>query len=248
MKTYNAGHGYDELGLSPEAIEKVRPALRFLHERYFRVESSGLENLPKSGGFILVANHSGTVPIDGAMIVADVLLRADRLVRPIADRFLPLLPFFGTWLARLGAAVGSRRNVELLLSRDEPILIFPEGTTGISKPWSSRYRLQAWRVGHAELAIRYRVPIIPVAVIGAEEQMPQIGRLLMKPLGAPYIPVPATPIPLPVKYRLFYGEPIDMSEHDADDTRSIREAAEKTHERLELLMQDGLRRRKGIFA
>ena len=248
VKLRDAGHGFDELGANPEAIEKVLPAMRAMHRYYFRVRSHDANNVKKSGGTILVANHSGTLPFDGMMIATDVLLHRDRLVRPITDRFLPRLPFFGTWAARVGAVTGGRRNVETLLEQGEAILIFPEGTTGVGKPWSDRYRLQDWRVGHAELAIRYHVPIVPVALVGAEEQMPQIARISWNLMGVPYIPIPATPFPLPVRYHIFYGEPIDLSEYDATDARSVREGAIKVRTSVESLLHHGLLYRNGVFS
>lgn len=245
----DAGHGYDEFGATDAALERVRPVLEFLHDVYFRVTAHDVHHVPEAGGVVVVSNHSGTLPFDGAMIAANILFERERLIRPVADRFLPNLPFFGTWLTRIGAVTGSRGNVRYLLERGEGILIFPEGTQGIGKAFSQRYQLQAWRVGHAELAIQNGVPVVPVAVIGAEEQMPQLARITAgaKWVGAPYFPVTLTPLPLPVRYHLHYGEPIDLSAYDADDSRSLADAAALVRSRVEGLIADGLRRRRGTF-
>lgn len=247
----DAGHGYDTLGLHPDWVAAGLGMFRFLYERYFRVESHGSEHLPRRGPAILVSNHSGTLPLDGAMIYLDVQRHTEppRVPRPIVDRFVPLLPFAGLFFARTGAAPGTRENLRFLLEAGELVLIFPEGTPGVGKRFSQRYQLQGWRVGHAETAIAHRVPIVPVAVIGAEEQWPQIGRLPIRLLGAPYVPVPATPLPLPVHYHIHYGAPIHLEYAPEDATRPeiVQRAADQTRAAVEALIARGLRERPGIF-
>ena len=145
---------------------------------------------------------------------------------------------------------GSRGNVRTLLENGEMLLIFPEGVPGIGKPYSKRYQLQDWRKGHCELAIRYGAPIVPVGLVGAEEQMPQLARIEMKgPI--PYIPIPATPVPLPVRYHIHYGEPIpvhlDYTPEQADDPNILSEAAARVKQAVADLIEEGLRERKGVF-
>ena len=247
----DAGHGYDALGLHPDWVAAGLGMFRFLYESYFRVESHGSEHLPADGPAILVSNHSGTLPLDGAMIYLDVQRHTEppRVPRPIVDRFVPLLPFAGLFFARAGAAPGTRENLRFLLEAGELVLIFPEGTPGIGKRFRDRYHLQGWRVGHAETAIAHRVPIIPVAVIGAEEQWPQVARIPVHLLGAPYVPVPATPLPLPVRYHIHYGAPIRFEYDPADASRPdiVQRAADETRAAVEALIARGLRERKGVF-
>jgi 1-acyl-sn-glycerol-3-phosphate acyltransferase len=130
--------------------------------------------------------------------------------------------------------------------------VFPEGVPGIGKPFSKRYQLQEWRVGHVELGIRHGAPIVPVAVIGAEEQMPQLGRLEgLNLFGAPYLPIPATPVPLPVRYRIYYGPPVDIParypREAADDPHRVADAAAEVRDAVQDLIERGLRERDGIF-
>jgi 1-acyl-sn-glycerol-3-phosphate acyltransferase len=251
MRFHDAGHGYDLFGLHPDWVAAGLGVFRFLYERYFRVESRGHEHLPRDGAAILVANHSGTVPFDGAMLYLDVARHTEpmRVPRAIGDRFIPLLPFASTFLARTGATPGTRENLRHLLESGEMVLIFPEGTPGVGKPFSQRYQLQEWRVGHAETAIAHGVPIIPAAVIGAEEQWPQIARLPLPLFGAPYLPLPATPFPMPVHYHLRYGAPIrfDFPPEAATRPEIVREAAARVKRAVEALIAEGLRDRKGIF-
>ena len=127
-----------------------------LYRRYFRVISQGHEHLPASGPAVVAGNHSGNIPLDGMMIWADVLRKTQppRVVRAIADHFVPSLPWVGTLFARGGMIGGSRGNVRAALENGDLLLIFPEGVPGIIKPWKDRYQLRPFRVGHAELAIR----------------------------------------------------------------------------------------------
>ncbi len=248
----DAGHGYDLFGLNPDFVALGETVASPMYDRYFRVESHGNENIPATGPGVLAANHSGTLPFDGAMVWMDVYRNTNppRVPRAIADYFVPSLPFVGTLFARCGVVGGSRGNARALLESGNLLLIFPEGTPGIGKPWSKRYKLQDWRQGHCELAIRYRAPVIPIAVVGAEEQMPQLAQI---PLGGamPYLPIPATLFPLPVKYHIYYGEPVrtdlDYTPEQADDPGVLKEAAQRVKERVQALIDKGLKERKGIF-
>jgi 1-acyl-sn-glycerol-3-phosphate acyltransferase len=249
----DAGHGYDSFGMHPAFVATGLAAFKGFHSHYFRVKSYGTENIPATGRGILTGNHSGTIPIDGMMLWLDVLINAQRIPRPIADHFVPALPYIGVLFSRCGMVGGSRGNVRALLNAEELLMIFPEGVPGIGKPYKDRYQLQDWRVGHAELAIRHQAPVIPVAFIGAEEQMPQIARLdgLGKRLGLPYLPIPATPFPLPVRYHIHYGKPIDLAEdyspEQADDPAVVREAALRVKAAVQELIRQGLQKRKGVF-
>ena len=251
----NEGHGYDVFGLDPRVVRGVSRALAPLYDIYFRVESHGAHRIPASGPAILVCNHSGALPLDGAMLYLDVLRHTCpvRVPRPVADRFVPLLPFASTLLSRAGVVTGTRANVKRLLLRGELLVIWPEGTTGVGKPFRARYQLQDWRVGHAEMAVRFGVPIIPVAIIGAEESWPIVGRLeSLHPFGAPYLPVPASPVPLPVRYHIHYGDPLAL--HDelppgaADDPALVDEAAARVRRALEQLIARGLEQRGRRFS
>lgn len=250
----DAGHGYDRFGLHPDFVALGDTIAGPLYDHYFRVRSYGAENIPTSGPAVLAANHSGTLPVDGMMLWLDVLRNTDppRTARPVADYFVSTLPFVSTLFARCGVVGGSRGNARALLEEGELLMIFPEGTPGIGKPFSERYKLQAWRQGHAELAIRHRAPVVPVAIVGAEEQMPQIARIpLPRGVAVPYLPVPATPVPLPVRYHIHYGEPLPFHEEfcpdDADDPEIVRAAAQRVKEAVQGLLERGLRERKGIF-
>jgi 1-acyl-sn-glycerol-3-phosphate acyltransferase len=250
---HDEGHGYDVFGLHPPTLRRTIARGGWLCDRYFRTRSCGVEEIPRSGPAILVANHGGVLPIDAALLCLDVDRATGRIVRPIADRFVPALPMISTWFARLGAVVGTHANVGRLLERGELIAIWPEGAAGIAKPVHERYQMKEWRVGHAELALRYRAPIVPVAILGSEEAWPALGRITrFHGFGVPFLPVPVTPLPLPLRHHIFYGAPIAL--HDglaadaADDPGAVAEAAQRVRLALESLLRDARQARCGRFA
>jgi 1-acyl-sn-glycerol-3-phosphate acyltransferase len=157
----------------------------------------------------------------------------------------------GAFLSRVGAVNGALANVRRLIESEQLCLIFPEGMRAIGKPFRQRYTLTQWRVGHAELALRYGIPVIPVAVIGSEEQWLQLGQIeRIHTFGVPYLPIVATPIPLPVHYHIHYGAPIrfeastDQREPSAEQ---IEHAAATTKQALTALIEAGLSARKSLF-
>jgi len=249
----DAGHGYDRLGMHPDWIRMGVGLLDGFYSKYFRVESHGIENIPHEGAGILVSNHSGMLPIDAMMLYLDVVQNTypPRVPRMVMDTFVPKLPFVSSLFARTGAVSGARGTVRRLLSDGELLGIFPEGTPGISKPYRDRYQLTPFRVGHAELALRHRCPVIPAAVIGAEEQFMQLARLDVHPFGAPFLPLPASPVPLPVRYRIHYGEPIELHERfpdaDADDPSVCRAAADVVQDAVQKLVDHGVAQREAVF-
>lgn len=248
----DAGHGYDRFGMHPDFVALADLLMTPGYERWFRVKSYGAENIPADGPAIVAANHSGTLPFDAMMLWTDIYRHTTppRAPRPIADYFVSSLPLIGTTFSRTGMVGGSRGNARALLEAGEMLLLFPEGTPGIGKPFKDRYQLQRWREGHCELAIRHRAPIVPVALVGPEEQMPQLARLPGVG-GIPYIPVPATLFPLPVRYHIHYGTPIDLSERfsveDADDPEVVRKTALEVKAAVQELVNAGLAERHGVF-
>lgn len=248
------GHGYDAFGMHPDFVALGAGLTSFLHRRYFRVVSRGIEHVPASGPVILAANHSGTLPLDAVMLWCDVVLRTEppRTARPVADYFVPMLPWVGLLFTRAGMVGGSRGNVRKLLEAGNMLMVFPEGVPGVGKLFRDRYLLQEWRVGHAELAIRHGAPVVPVGIVGAEEQMPQVGRIRgVNLFGIPYLPVTLSPFPLPVRYHVTYGPPVRLDQlyrpEQADDPDVLAEAAGRVRDAVRDLIHDGLSRRAGVF-
>lgn len=250
---HDAGHGFDVFGLHPPALASAASVGAGLYERYFRVDSEGAERIPATGAVILVANHGGVLPIDAAILCLDVLRRSEppRIPRPITDHFVQHIPLVSTLFARLGVVTGTRANVRHLLENDELVAIWPEGVTGPGKRFHDRYRLQEWRVGFAELAIRHRAPVLPVAIVGAEESWPLALKVGVHVFGAPYWPIPYAPLPLPAHYKLRYGTPMHLDRGlvpaDAEDPAIVARAAESVRAALQQLIDDTRVTRRGIF-
>jgi 1-acyl-sn-glycerol-3-phosphate acyltransferase len=261
------GFGYDPFGMNLDVLLRCYTLMKPFYREYFRVQSYGIENIPKSGRAILVANHSGGIPIDGAMIVMDIVSKTDppRLVRAVVDRFVAGLPYISVLFSRVGQVIGLRRNFEYLLNREEMVLVFPEGTPGIVKPFRERYRLRPFNVGFMELHLQYRAPIIPVAVVGAEEQYIILweDHRIGKPFGIPVVPVSLNVpflaslfgvvglLPFPVQYHIYYGPPLEFYKEFGEDTirnaPMIQALTEEVKNRIQVMLQEGLRRRKTIF-
>jgi 1-acyl-sn-glycerol-3-phosphate acyltransferase len=255
IKYADAGHGYDTFGFHPRTAKWGLKALAPLYNHYFRVTSYGAEHIPPEGGVVLAANHAGMLPFDGIMLALDVMANTDppRMVRTAMDLFVPLMPFVGTFFQRCGAVAGSRGNFGRLLEGGEILASFPEGVPGIAKPIWKRYQLQKWTVGHCELAIRHGAPVVPVGIIGSEEMWPQVGHInAIKLFGAPYLPLPLTPLPLPVRFHIHYGEPLPLHEEhppsDADRPEVVAAAAARVRDAVDALVRQGLRERKAVFS
>lgn len=248
---HDAGYGYDVFGLSPPLMRRAAALGAPLYEHYFRVESRGVEHIPASGAAIIVANHGGVLPVDAAMLCLDVLRNTPRIPRAIADHFVPRLPLVSSLFARLGVVSGTPANVRRLLEDGELVAIWPEGVAGPAKPFALRYELQHWRVGFAEHAIRHRAPIIPAAIVGAEESWPLALRLPVRAFGSPYLPVPMTPVPLPARYHIRYGSPIRIDDtqvhRDADDPETVAALAGRARAAVARLVSDTLAERHGVF-
>jgi 1-acyl-sn-glycerol-3-phosphate acyltransferase len=243
---------YDRFGLSPAVLRRAFPFFYALHRLYFRVNSRGHEHLPERGSAIIASNHGGLLPFDGAMLIVDILLNSDppRLARSIVDRFAGDLPWVGVFYARIGQVIGTRENFADLLADDQLVLVFPEGVAGIRKTIAQRNRLQTFHVGFVEEALRSGTPIVPTAVVGADDQAPILYDFsaLAKRLGLPALPItPTFPLlgplgllPYPVRYRIVYGEPLDFHERfgpeDADDARLVRYLARQVRHRVQQLV------------
>lgn len=246
--------GYDPFGMSPSFIKKVIPIVRFLYRGYFRVASYGLEDLPATR-LMFVANHSGQLPFDGALIAAAVAIEGNppRIVRSMVERWVPTLPFVSLFMARCGQILGDPENSRRILENDEAILVFPEGVRGISKLYRDRYRLQQFGTGFMRLAMETRTPIIPVGVVGAEEAMPALhnSRFLARLLGAPAFPItPTFPwlgglglVPYPVKIRIYFGSPMQFFGDPNDEDEVIDVHIEKVKAAIQGMLDKGVKER-----
>ncbi len=251
-----AAAGGDPFGLDADTAKYALMACAFFHRVYFRTEVSGIDNVPE-GRVLLIANHSGQIPIDGAIIGSAMFLDAEppRLIRAMVEKWSQTLPFVSTFFRRVGQVVGVPENAQRLLELDEALLVFPEGTRGISKPFTRRYQLQEFGLGFMRLAIETKTPIVPVAVVGAEEQYVNLGNLrwAARAFGMPVFPVipqvfiPGGQLPLPTKYRLTFGEPMRFSGDPDDDDVVMGEKVWIVRQTIQSMINRGLKERKSLF-
>jgi 1-acyl-sn-glycerol-3-phosphate acyltransferase len=262
IRTMDAGqneYGYDPFGFQPDFLKYILPIAHFLYRDYFRTEVHGMEQIPDSGPVLLVSNHSGQIPMDGLIIASALLFDREppRMARSMIERWVPTIPFISYFFARCGQVVGTRENCRILLGRDGCILVFPEGAHGITKTYDKAYELQRFGLGFMRLALENDTPIVPIGVVGAEEQMPAIWNVesLAKLFNMPAFPVtPTWPLlgllgglPLPVKYRLYFGEPMHFQGAADDEDRNIQKKVDRVKSAIDGLLQRGLREREGVF-
>ncbi|MFT5039284.1 MAG: 1-acyl-sn-glycerol-3-phosphate acyltransferase [Hyphomicrobiaceae bacterium] len=205
---------------TPDAAirDRLRPLTSWLFDHYWRVETRGLEHIPEQGPVLLIGNHSGTLPLDAAMIAHAVEGARGRTVRPLYDRWADNQPRVASVMKALGGVTASYRAAEDLLTAGEAVLIFPEGVAGVAKLFSERYRLRGFATSAGRLALKHRVPIVPFGLVGAEEASPMLARSLEvgEKLGLPYLPMtagaavvgPLGLLPLPTKWVLRFGRRI----------------------------------------
>jgi 1-acyl-sn-glycerol-3-phosphate acyltransferase len=247
--------GYDEFGLSRESFRGAARFGRWMYRNYFRASAFGIEHIPPSGRVLFVANHSGQLPFDALVIINACFLEPPhpRLVRAMVEYFVPTMPFVSYLLARWGQITGTPENCRRLLAAEEAVLVFPEGARGISKSFAKRYQLAEFGHGFLRIALEMRAPIVPIAVIGAEEQALAINvKPLARLLRAPSFPVVPYPpfvpvVPLPVKYRVYFGEPIVLDGDPDDDDDVIDEKTRIVKNRIQSMIQLGLRERRHVF-
>jgi len=254
----------DEFGLDDLVVRRSRPLLDFLFDRYWRAQLTGLENLPEQGPCLLVANRSGMLPYDGLMLSHAIEREHSSGERPrflVAD-WLMQLPFVHATVAQLGGVRACRENAERLLASKRFVVVFPEGAKGAAKVFRERYRLQRFaRGGVVRIALASGAPLVPVAIVGAEEVNP----LLMKvgtparSLGLPFLPVtPTFPLlgplgllPLPSKWVVHIGEPIALDHLEpeaAADELLVSRLTEDMRSRLQTLVDAALCERESIWA
>jgi len=257
-------YAVDEFGFDPDLLDHVLMApLRPLYERWFRVEAIGLDNVPSAGGALVVANHSGTIPLDALMTA--VALRehhpARRALRMLAADLVFTMPGVGSVARKAGHTLACTPDAERLLAAGEIAGVWPEGFKGIGKPFSERYKLQRFgRGGFVSAALRTGAPIIPVSIVGAEETYPMIGNLrtLARVLGLPYVPVtPTFPllgplglIPLPSKWLIDFGEPIETAQYGpaaAEDPMLVFNLTDQVRETIQQTLYSLLAQRRSVW-
>jgi len=253
----------DEYGFDAEITQRFfMTAIRPVAEKWFRIEVRGVENIPATGGALVVSNHSGTIPVDGMMTAISIHDHAHRFLRPLGADLVFKLPIVSEMARKGGVTLACNEDAERMLRNGEIVGVWPEGFKGIGKPYSERYKLQRFgRGGFVSAAIRTGVPIVPTSVVGAEEIYPLVGNIpsLARLLGVPYIPItpffpllgPLGLIPLPSKWIIEFGEPIRTDEYDAgaaDDPMLVFNVTDQVRETIQQTLYGLLMQRKSVFS
>jgi 1-acyl-sn-glycerol-3-phosphate acyltransferase len=255
----------DEFGFDEDLTTQVlMPLLRPMHRHYWRVASHGIEHVPEQGGALLVANHAGTLPADALITRLDVFDLTGRHARELGADLVFRTPFVGELARKTGATLASGDDADRLLSSGELVAVWPEGFKGLGKPWKDRYKLQRFgRGGFVATASRSQVPIIPTAIVGSEEIYPMLFdlRIVARLLGFPYFPVvpqmfalpvlgPFALLPLPSKWIIEYGDPIDTASFGselAEDPMALFDLTDQVRERIQRMLHSNLMGRRSVF-
>jgi 1-acyl-sn-glycerol-3-phosphate acyltransferase len=260
----NRSEQVDEFGLDPDYEMRLRRLFDFLYRYYFRVDTQGTEHIPNENRCLIVSNHTGgPLPYDGPMLRTAVRREhpTQRELRWLAEDFIYYLPFAGTLMSRLGAVRACQENAERLLSSGNLVAVFPEGAKGIGKLYRDRYRLQRFgRGGFIRLCLRTKTPLVPCAIVGAEEANPMLYRIeyLTKAFGIPYLPItPTFPalgplglLPAPTKWKIRFGEIMrfdDYGPEASDDEILIGRLAERVRMAIQSLLDKTLSERRSIW-
>jgi 1-acyl-sn-glycerol-3-phosphate acyltransferase len=253
-------YGFDPFGFHPETAKTLLLPAALSYRYYFRVEPHGCHRVPP-GPVLLIANHSGQVGYDGMMLGMAMLLDAEppRLCRGMGEFFFWKTPWLGTLASRLGTMAGTPENCTTLLRAGACVAVFPEGARGANKPWRKRYQLQTFGSGFMRLALESGAAIVPVGIVGAEEQQPGLANLegLGRKLGLPSFPITVTApwfgplgmaFALPVKYHIHFGEPLYFEGRADDEDGAIVSRVNVVKDAIAGLLEEGLAARSGIFS
>jgi 1-acyl-sn-glycerol-3-phosphate acyltransferase len=251
-------YGYDQWGFHPATAARAIFTTALLYRYWFRVQVHGIERIPP-GRVLLISNHAGQIALDAAMIGVATFLDNEppRIVRGMGEYWLPTVPWVNELMARAGSVVGTRKNCVDLLNNEEAVIAFPEGVRGMNKLIWERYQLQEFGHGFMRLALETGAPIVPIAVVGSEEQAPGIANLrpLARLLRMPAFPITLTfpalgllgLVPLPVKYNIYFGEPMFFEGNPSDEDEVIAEKVEQVKAQIATMLTHGLASRRSLF-
>jgi len=264
QRRFGGQYEIDDFGYDRELSRNVLlPLARPLYDNYFRIRTLGISRVPNEGPAVIVANHSGTIALDAVMLQYAMATEhpAERVIRNVGADLVFQLPVIGPMARKAGNVVACDEDAMELLRRGELIGVFPEGYKGVGKGWRERYRLQRFgRGGFIEIALRSRVPIIPAAIVGAEEAYPMIGDAgaVARAFGFPYFPItPTFPwlgplglLPLPSKWIIEFGDPIPMDEYPedaAEDPMLVFDLSDSIRDTIQQMLYRNLKLRGSAF-
>lgn len=238
-------YGLDPFGVSKDDLARMYTLLRVFYRSYFRVQCHGIEHVPDGGRAMLIANHSGGLPVDAGMVLAALFWdrRPPRHAHGMVEYFAQRWPFISPWFSRLGHLPGLPEHAVRLLEADRLVMAFPEGARGTAKLYKDRYTLVRFGTGFVRIALRTGAAIVPVAFIGGEEAVPTIWhwRSLARLIGAPYVPITPyiLPIPRPVRCEIHCGEPMRFEGSGDEPDDVIQDCVDRVRDRIAGLIEEG---------
>jgi 1-acyl-sn-glycerol-3-phosphate acyltransferase len=262
-RRFTGEYEVDEWGYDPELMGLFKPFVGFMYQKYWRVQTSGIDRIPEEGRAMLVSNHSGQLPFDAAMIGMAILEEhpSQRLVRSLYASWFPTVPFVSSLLVKMGQAMATEENGVRLLEQEQLVSVFPEGIKGVGKLYKDRYKLARFgRGGFVRMALKTQAPIIPVSVVGAEEIYISLynAKMIARLIGFPFFPITITwPwfgllgfVPLPTKWYIDFGEPIQTDNYGPDaynNLNLVSQLTDQVRNRIQDSIHTRLAERRSIF-
>ncbi len=243
-------YGLDPYGVSKEHLGFFYTFLGRLYRHYFKVKAYNVDKVPESGRTLLIGNHSGSLPVDGGMVLASLFFEREPplFVHGMVEKFAQHWPFLSPLFSRVGQLPGLPEHAIRLLEEDRALMVFPEGARGTGKLYKNRYQMVRFGTGFLRIALKTRTPIVPFAFIGGEEALPAMfhAKALAKLVGAPYWPVPPyiLPVPLPKTCSVLYSEPMEFKGDGTESDEVIEHYVEQVKQRITTLIADGRRNRR----
>lgn len=253
----------DEFGFKLETFAYWEPVFRFMYEEYFKVTFHGLDNIPAEGRAVLVGNHSGLLPLDGAMVAMAGVnhCASPRRIRFLATDWFFSIPGLREWCMETGQVRATLENARKLLDQEEIVGVYPEGIRGVGKTFRERYRMHDWHPGFVQLAIATQSPILPIATVGGDEIFPNfanaktMAQMLRMPffpmtLTFPWLPFPMPFMPLPVRWLFRIHKPMDLGYpvEKASDRKLCSRIAKEIQYMVQKDLNELLRERKSAFS
>ncbi|MBT4761345.1 MAG: acyltransferase family protein [Bdellovibrionaceae bacterium] len=221
-----------------------------LMDKYFRLDIEGLENIPKHDAALICPNHSGFAGFDAMVLTHEIFKNSHRIPRVMTHKLWFASRFTATHASKMGYVEATTQNGLNELRNNHLLILFPEGEHGNFKATFEAYKLQEFKRGFVRMALKTGAPIIPTVVIGAEETNINLKKLdFGKFINNLILPLPFNIVPLPVKWKLKFLEPIYLNHPPsaANNADIVHEISMEVRQKLQDAIELEIENRPGIF-